>query len=523
MSLRALACEDVIHEPCLKNRKLCVKKRARLHAIEEFVAQQLVVLPILSSPTPLSAVNINRKFFLEHDDVPEVLVDLQYSLAKSYSSTPELRETWLEHMAGVHESQENYSETAHCYIHAAALVAEYLKRQGVYNKGCAAFANVSPNVVADESVMKTDEGMAMVQKYTVRHLVDLLEQCAKFLERAERYEVMGEVFKLAIPIYEQERDFLRLSNAYDSLAKAYKKVVDVMGSGRRLLGKYFRVAFFGQMFGDDDGKEFIYKEPKITGLAEISQRLEAIYSRKHGRDSVKLIMESAKVHPETLESKIGYIQITYVQPYFDDEELELRPTLFERNNNIRRFIYETPFTVSGKAHGNLTEQCKRKTILTTSNTFPYVKKRILVVQEEQYELTPVEVAFDEMQNKVKELNNVITQNPPDMKKLQLVLQGSVSVQVNAGPLAYAQAFLDKSVLTLHPHKHIEKLQQVYREFIACCGKALEINDQLIKEDQRMYQEDMKEKYAQLRAQLAKYTGDEVITTVTSSSSLSSLG
>lgn len=40
-----------------------------------------------------------------------------------------------------------------------------------------------------------------------------------------------------------------------------------------------------------------------------------------------------------------------------------------------------------------------------------------------------QVAFDEMQNKVKELNNVITQNPPDMKKLQLVLQGSVSVQV----------------------------------------------------------------------------------------------
>lgn len=175
--------------------------------------------------------------------------------------------------------------------------------------------------------------------------------------------------------------------------------------------------------------------------------------------------------------------------------------------------------------------------MTASNTFPYLKKRILVVQEEQYELTPVEVlifldlphvcwskpvhnrqknasglcfylfgryrccvslnpsffsffffcfyarpspsprlawtewlrshlrpsvdfnrgrktlwkinisylndenlylvcclillqvAFDEMQNKVKELNNVIAQNPPDMKKLQLVLQGSVSVQV----------------------------------------------------------------------------------------------
>ena len=49
------------------------------------------------------------------------------------------------------------------------------------------------------------------------------------------------------------------------------------------------------MFGDDDGKEFIYKEPKITGLAEISQRLEQIYSKKHGKESIKLIMESAKV------------------------------------------------------------------------------------------------------------------------------------------------------------------------------------------------------------------------------------
>ena len=37
-------------------------------------------------------------------------MDLQYSLAKSNSSTPELRETWLEHMAAVHEGHENFSE-----------------------------------------------------------------------------------------------------------------------------------------------------------------------------------------------------------------------------------------------------------------------------------------------------------------------------------------------------------------------------------------------------------------------------
>lgn len=49
------------------------------------------------------------------------------------------------------------------------------------------------------------------------------------------------------------------------------------------------------MFSDDDGKEFIYKEPKITGLAEFSQRLENIYATKHGKENVKLILESSKV------------------------------------------------------------------------------------------------------------------------------------------------------------------------------------------------------------------------------------
>ena len=62
MSLRALAYEEIVHEPCCKTGKLRVKKRFRLHAIEEFAAQQLVVLPILTSPTPLSSANLHHTF-----------------------------------------------------------------------------------------------------------------------------------------------------------------------------------------------------------------------------------------------------------------------------------------------------------------------------------------------------------------------------------------------------------------------------------------------------------------------------
>ena len=44
---------------------------------------------------------------------------------------------------------------------------------------------------------------------------------------------------------------------------------------QRMFGTYFRVGFYGCRFGDLDEQEFVYKEPSITKLAEISHRLEA--------------------------------------------------------------------------------------------------------------------------------------------------------------------------------------------------------------------------------------------------------
>ena len=41
-----------------------------------------------------------------------------------------------------------------------------------------------------------------------------------------------------------------------------------------MMGTYFRVGFYGAKFGDIDGEEFIYKEPAITKLPEISHRLQ---------------------------------------------------------------------------------------------------------------------------------------------------------------------------------------------------------------------------------------------------------
>ena len=72
-------------------------------------------------------------------------------------------------------------------------------------------------------------------------------------------------------------------------------------------------------------------------------------------------------------SFLGYVVIRY--------HLNISYMIF--NEFSERFMYATPFTEDGRAHGELQEQYKRKTILTTSHIFPYVKTRLAVIHREQ--------------------------------------------------------------------------------------------------------------------------------------------
>lgn len=77
-------------------------------------------------------------------------------------------------------------------------------------------------------------------------------------------------------------------------------------------------------------------------------------------------------------------------------------------------------------------------------------------------MSPIEVAIDEMHTKVNELDDVVFAQAIDVKKLQLRLQGSVAVQVNAGPLAYANSFLDPKLCGKYDSEKVEDLKDIFR-------------------------------------------------------------
>ena len=59
--------------------------------------------------------------------------------------------------------------------------------------------------------------------------------------------MMAEVFKLLQPFHEKNRDFKHMMELYGKLHEAFRKVVDISSTGKRYLGTYFRVAFYGKV------------------------------------------------------------------------------------------------------------------------------------------------------------------------------------------------------------------------------------------------------------------------------------
>ena len=217
------------------------------------------------------------------------------------------------------------------------------------------------------------------------------------------------------------------------------------------------------------------------------------------------------------------IVITHVTPYVEGARNQ-----FEKFIGVQHFVYEQ--RLGGKIAQSVAEQCKKRVILTTGNCFPYFLKRAPVSDRREVILSPIEVAIDEMQERVHQLEHVICSR--DAKHLQLVLQGSVNATVNAGPIAYANAFLriplsehaqddtiDSSSLSepqdsflehdpLDPPSGIilfnesqKHLKFLFEQFLDLCESALKLNEKLIKPNQVEYHQNLKVNFEKLRKEL----------------------
>jgi hypothetical protein len=229
------------------------------------------------------------------------------------------------------------------------------------------------------------------------------------LKLAERYDSLPNIFKLAVAIYETNRDYEHLQQMHQNIQRAYSYMAERdQRASEKPLGAYYRISFYGRMFNDENNKVYIYKEPGNTKLFEICDRLKKVYAKRFGGlDTVEILRDSRKPSELKLDTNNkNYIQVTSVQPFFDANDLAERINFFDKNNNLKKFFYEvpyqlkeisqleiaesgakcehqpnnenqTPHTAGPPQHVELLRLCKRKIILESIFIFIFCLKQVI--------------------------------------------------------------------------------------------------------------------------------------------------
>lgn len=344
--------------------------------------------------------------------------------------------------------------------------------------------------------------------YTEQNLTQLLEEAANEYERAGLYESVIDIYKLILPIYHERLDYRSLMAAHTRLANVCQNIIEYGEKIkiRPLIASYFKVSFYGKISGSTpERSSFVYKENGGTRLPAFIDRLKELYGDS-SKDDFIILSEGGKIDESKLDKNKSYVQVTSVLPYFDDRT---ERTEFQKNNNINKFMYETPFTKSNDGSTGVRYQYKRRTIVTTSHHFPFVRKRIDIIRTQTDEFGPVDIAIDEIESKVRQLEQQIEGTPVNLKLLDLALSGALQTTVNAGPLAYAEAFFgthEKEIL-ISPSK-LDRLRELFIKFYKVCGRALETNKRLIESENHLRQEQLVSGHKEMGTRLSQYFMDD---------------
>jgi hypothetical protein len=234
----------------------------------------------------------------------EQLADMYVRISDGYSNAPVLRLSWFRSLAAVHRGAGNHAEAAQCSLLSATYLAKYRRHAIPEHPKLLPFP-VFPEVTCDVT-LGSDPNHQEIQ-FTGKHLVETLRQAIADFVAAELYEYALEAHKLLLSIHEQAKDHAAAAQSHRDCAALFEDIVKAQESKARFLGMYYRVGFYGKGFDAENlhGAEFIYKEPKLTRLADICDRLKNMYDDKFSTDVV-LIGESKRIDPATLNPEKSY-------------------------------------------------------------------------------------------------------------------------------------------------------------------------------------------------------------------------
>eukprot|EP00727_Mastigamoeba_balamuthi_P014557 m51a1_g9726 putative dedicator of cytokinesis protein 6 (1846) ;mRNA; f:1490692-1498721 len=444
---------------------------------------------------------------------PEVTADLYHQVVQRFKDAPGLHLAWLDTLSSKQFEYGNVAESAICIVHMAAYVSEYLQKMEPRSwlpRGCDAFLELAPNA-ADERVkalpsVKTEADMKRAlppEYFSTDGLMKLIDRARSLLRQSDLHELDAACAKLCVPILEHRKDWGALKTLYTSLSSTCDKIIASNEMDNRHLGMYYRVGFYGKKMGTLHGKEWVYKEPKLTRLVEIKDRLSA-QIREELQCEVIIITDTAAPDAASLASSEDvHIHLTKVDPL--PLGVDSSSSQFDRGFGASRFVFDTPFTPSGKKQTDvIADQWKRKTFLHTERPLPWVVKRVAVVKREEVVLEPIEVSIEILDTRSEQMWREIKAREVRLRMLQALLQGSCLPTVNQGPREIVKTFLVEGAAGPGKEEALTRLRKALRGFLDACHAGLHTNSRLMKQDQGSFQNELLLGYSKLVKEMEPY-------------------
>lgn len=458
---------------------------------------------------------------------PDLTADLYSKIAKSYVNSPDTRVQWLENLANHHQSRGDHLEAAVCLIHYASLVVQFLETYG--RRGSAQpsssvpslttsssfvapsvatsaggdpkavpidnshFVLVAPNVYAEAGLpvldLETNEQFQLGDVWSKTGLCELLKRAIQLVEQSTYQELSLELYSMLSLIYKSMRDYSALTWTIQAYQAAVTKLIQ-LNKGTRILARFYRVSFYGAKAGELNGREYIYKRGAASTLQLFTREMEDALLRLVESPEEVVRLDNRAIKVEELDPKKAYYQVAAVKPYTEKGT----KSIFEQHFAINKFIFESVYEKTQK----------KKTIFSTEKFFPYSKTRLPIVSKEDIVLSPIESAIENLRERSDAVTAEMQSNPPNINRLQQIIQGSVVPTVNEGPLGICNDFLAADKVDQFDPNHILDLKENLSRLIKQCGFAIKLLARLITDESKPLQDVFEKKYEELKVTLRTF-------------------
>jgi len=347
-----------------------------------------------------------------------------------------------------------------------------------------------------------------------------------YLGKGKAWESAIEICKeLAYQHSEVTFNYGRLAEILRHQAALLEHIV----TDQRYYPDYYRVTFYGNFPGAIRDKRFIYRGYEWEKFGAFCERM---LSKHPGAQLLKTMGDPP------VDIRFGndqYIQCTAVTPepnrelpVFSNPDVPLAVRTYYEHSAIN--LFSSSRQIKKMARDGTEEVWLEKTYFTTEEAFPTVLRRSEIVGLEIMEISPIENALHDVEQKTKELAALNlryqalakTSQNVSTNALTMCLNSAVDAPLNSGVSSYRQTFFNPDYVAKYPErtKFVEQLTAAIEDQVRVIHSCLKLHGQLCPPEFFPFHETLEKFFKKnFRDEIRRLGMDEVSDSITKSPSL----